>query len=490
MVRDRPLSIHKAHTLYVAILILFATELVSSIDAKLRLVDPLGSDASDSWFRRSATRRSDAGDSCTRSNVIGGPQSVGIPDLEEGSASSFQRICAKDPCDLSWDCVLQKGILKPNELNKVGPWKPSVIMVNASVVESALEDGMRFTKVISDRISSFRIHTPAHSNVDKGYFNENARWYQEQGNTQIFRLFEGEYNIRNANRGKSAARIEAFSKNKNSHWSSKFYDDTVWHQFEGLFSLIQPQDAHLFQIYSPELQWTVTLSMIPNGDLVLMERGDMTDGNRILTKKTVILTREDMTSNADHPPQFLLKAMDNGRRTKIFVNHELVSDFTDTRRAVGRTVKKSGKTDIIQVEKVKWQFRWGTYVQSKQTMDSSTKNTCHDSLIFVSGARLSTMRETSSPTYNPTEQPTQTPVTEEPTEHPTMATTETMCSKGIFSEDNSICCNKKCGQCGGAGCGPAGESVGKLCCKGTLKKRGKICKDAKSTGCIIARKIM
>ena len=35
-----------------------------------------------------------------------------------------------------------------------------------------------------------------------------------------------------------------------------------------------------------------------------------------------------------------------------------------------------------------WKYRWGTYVQSKKTLETSVVNTCTDSLVFVSGVNM------------------------------------------------------------------------------------------------------
>ena len=45
--------------------------------------------------------------------------------------------------------------------------------------------------------SGTAIHTLGNATVQKKDFHKWSRWYQEDGNTQIFRLFKGEINVRN-----------------------------------------------------------------------------------------------------------------------------------------------------------------------------------------------------------------------------------------------------------------------------------------------------
>ena len=54
------------------------------------------------------------------------------------------------------------------------------------------------------------LHTLGNSAIHRADFGKWSRWYQEDGHTQVFRLFPGEQNTHNARA--NAARVEAFSK--------------------------------------------------------------------------------------------------------------------------------------------------------------------------------------------------------------------------------------------------------------------------------------
>ncbi len=69
--------------------------------------------------------------------------------------------------------------------------------------------------MIEDNIKGFdgtvwpySIHTHVKSGIPRKAFGEWSRWYQEDGNTQVFRLFEGEQSVRDLTNMK-AGRIEA-----------------------------------------------------------------------------------------------------------------------------------------------------------------------------------------------------------------------------------------------------------------------------------------
>jgi len=53
---------------------------------------------------------------------------------------------------------------------------------------------------------NIRIHTLGNTWIPRRDFEKWSRWYQEDGSTQVFRLFKGETNVRNDR--KLAARVE------------------------------------------------------------------------------------------------------------------------------------------------------------------------------------------------------------------------------------------------------------------------------------------
>jgi hypothetical protein len=103
--------------------------------------------------------------------------------------------------DPTFDEVMKSGKL-PRGKNSTNGFSGSKIDVNNKLVETTPEAKRAFTKAI-------RIHTLGSSAIARGSFDRWSRWYQEDGSTQVFRLFTGETNVRNTR--ENAARIEAFS---------------------------------------------------------------------------------------------------------------------------------------------------------------------------------------------------------------------------------------------------------------------------------------
>ncbi|MGR5144372.1 hypothetical protein ACQKPX_22210 [Photobacterium sp. DNB23_23_1] len=98
-----------------------------------------------------------------------------------------------------------------------------------------------------------------------------SRWYQEDGNTQIFRLFKDEENV--SNKRKLAARVEAFSPQ--DRWLP---EPGVWHEFSARFNVLKakgcsakPGKEHycsLFQAKGNNVDhWPVMLRVHGDGSL-------------------------------------------------------------------------------------------------------------------------------------------------------------------------------------------------------------------------------
>jgi hypothetical protein len=78
----------------------------------------------------------------------------------------------------------------------------------------------------------------------------------------MFRLFKKETNVRN-NRG-LAARIEAFSSTQ--------WNEGAWHEWSGVYIIIKPHSAAIFQAKNNVNDWSIQLNMNDNGDVILNHR--------------------------------------------------------------------------------------------------------------------------------------------------------------------------------------------------------------------------
>jgi hypothetical protein len=183
------------------------------------------------------------------------------------------------------------------------------------------------------------IHTLCNSSIHRKDFPKWTRWYQEDGHTQIFRLFQGETNVRNDR--KLAARIEAFG----GSWEAG--NTNVWHEWEGTYTIVKPHGAAIFQSKNNKNDWSVMINCSDTGVITLNHRRHQED---------VIIAR-DMAGKS-----FRLKVRDNGRDYEVFFNGKKVG--------AGYYDRPAGKNA----------FRWGMYLGANEVR--------HDAMIFVTGAKF------------------------------------------------------------------------------------------------------
>lgn len=173
-----------------------------------------------------------------------------------------------------------------------------------------------------------KIHTLANSNISRQDFDQNTRWYQEEGNTQKFRLYDGDVNTRNSR--PNSARIEAFSS------ATKFGEGEM-REWSSEVTIVKPQGASIFQSKNNVNQWSVMINMSDNGDIKL---------NRRVGEDEIIA--KDMVGKP-----FDLRVRDDGRNYEVFLNDKSVG---------------TGSFDRPQGETM---FRWGMYVGEKKQSDDA-----------------------------------------------------------------------------------------------------------------------
>ena len=227
--------------------------------------------------------------------------------------------------DLPWEEIIEDGMIPVGQNSREGI-TGSVVRVNHDL----LHVGTYANRPIEQAI---RIHTLGNSFINRNEFARWSRWYQEDGNTQIFRLFKGEYNVRNQR--PNAARIEAFSAHR---WQK----GDVWHEWTGRLTLVNPVGA-IFQIKSPgPVDWPLMISAAG---------ADRISINRRRQDRTLVETGR----------QFDLRIRDNGHDYEVYINGELKVTGSYDRKGLHST------------------FRWGMYVGG-QTRPS------HDAMLLVTGA--------------------------------------------------------------------------------------------------------
>ena len=248
-----------------------------------------------------------------------------------GSAcgSESKELYAQSGEDPSFETLLKEQTI-PDGRNSTEGVKGSIINVNNALVERGPNGSNPIPRDI-------KIHTLCNSVIARKNFDKWTRWYQEDGNTQVFRLFKGETNVRNER--DLAARVEAFSELK---WSRG-----QWHEWEGTYTIVKPHACAIFQAKNHENAWSVMINMSDDGDIKLNHRRHQED---------VIIARK-MTGKS-----FDLKVRDNGREYEVYFNGKKVG---------------SGYYDRPEDQTC---FRWGMYLGAHEVR--------HDAMIFVTGARF------------------------------------------------------------------------------------------------------
>jgi hypothetical protein len=232
----------------------------------------------------------------------------------------------KDP---AFTEVLASGRLPKAQSSNMGV-TGSVINVNNCVVEVGPYAKRPIPKDI-------RLHTLANSVIPRKDFMKWTRWYQEDGNTQVFRLFKDETNVHNDR--PLSARVEAFSELK---WKRG-----PWHEWSGTYTIIKPHGAAIFQAKNGGApNWAVQLNMNDEGDVFFSPR-----------RKPQVKIAEKMTGKPFH-----IRVRDNGQEFEVYLDGKQVG--------TGSWPRPEGETN----------FRWGMYLGEHPVR--------HDAMLFVTGVAI------------------------------------------------------------------------------------------------------
>jgi hypothetical protein len=250
---------------------------------------------------------------------------VCLASLQAGIAKPLFTQQGSDP---SFEEVLKDGKLPRGINSRIGV-TGSVIDVMNELVEVTPEAKRPFHKAI-------RIHTLGNSAIPRGEFEKWSRWYQEDGSTQVFRLFKGEVNVRNTR--ENAARIEAFS---DIDWQRG-----AWHEWSGTYTIIKPHGAAILQVKNNINDWSVQLNMNSKGDVTLNHRRAE---DKVIARGMV-------------GKPFHVRVRDNGEDYQVYLDGRKVGE--------GSFARPKGTTS----------FRWGMYLGKAEVVS--------DAMIFVSGATV------------------------------------------------------------------------------------------------------
>jgi autotransporter-associated beta strand protein len=233
--------------------------------------------------------------------------------------------------DATWQQLLDSNAIPVGTASTAGV-TGSIINVNNALVEVGPNKA-------NPIISNLRLHTLGNSSVTRGSFSKWSRWYQEDGTTQVFRLFKDEVNV--SNDRPNAARIESF--NPDIDWAA----GDGWFKWQGTYTIIKPLGAAIFQSKNSDNDWAVMINTNGNGDVTLNHRSG---------------TDQVLATNMVGQP-FDITVFDNGTDYVVYMN--------DQYEGYGSFSRPTGLSE----------FRWGMYVGDSVP--------ARDAMMFVTGAKIS-----------------------------------------------------------------------------------------------------
>ncbi|WP_448245469.1 hypothetical protein [Thalassotalea agariperforans] len=271
-------------------------------------------------------------------------------DYIKSSAIPYNQLVTKIGQEPTWQQVLATGQLNPLESFTTKGVTGKKIDINNALIEQ----GPYGNIPIASAKRKMLIHAVGNPSIPDEDFHKWSRWYQEDGNTQIFRLFKDEENV--SNKRKKAARIEAFSPSY--RWMP---EPNVWREFSARFTVLKsagcaaPHMCSIFQAKGNNVDhWSVMLRVDANGDLWFSPRhGAAYVNNR---PGTLISIGKNVLGRP-----FDMKVRDNGLNYEMYIDDKLV-----------------GTGDWPRTEEIG--FRWGIYLGKSSVVD--------DIMVLVTGVTM------------------------------------------------------------------------------------------------------
>lgn len=271
-----------------------------------------------------------------------------LPTLSANSPSEFY---TQIGTDRPFAELVADGTVVVGERFHPGPVFGSTIQVNHPLLEEQIGPHGPIAQNI-------RIHTQTNGSIQRGAFPNWTRWYQEDGSVQIFRLFEGEQNIRGGiGPDGSPGRIEAF-------FPHFVLQPGTWAVWEGTYTFVRPLSSTIFQLFHEGGQlWPFHLRMTSTGNVTFNRRREIPG---LSTNITIATNMEGRSIS--------FRVYANGFEYEVFRKIPGVdADWVQVTTGF-----------YEQAEGNRISFRWGMYRGSQ-----AGQSIPHDGLIFVSGANWS-----------------------------------------------------------------------------------------------------
>ncbi len=291
----------------------------------------------------------------TMVTMVGGRTMAATPE-DDGVAYTVTDLYTEGPgTNPSWQELIDQGKVVVGKKDGE-PVQGTKIDVNNALLESSVGE-------VKGTVRPDRVHTHVNSNVYKKTFDQWSRWYQEDGNTQVFRLFKGEQSVRSSKNIK-AGRIEAVKSFPNPKSGE-------WLEWQGTYTIIKPGGGCIFQILvdaHPKTGvgglWPVHLDQSSDGNIYMNRRRPKGD-----EEKQVLVTEDAIGKNVSFKVRF-----DGKTKYEVYAK---VHGRDDTFVLVGKGSYHQNYGDKVG-------FRWGIYQGSKP--GSRIRQDC---MLFVTGVKIS-----------------------------------------------------------------------------------------------------
>lgn len=264
--------------------------------------------------------------------------------------ASVPPLFSQEGTDSPFAALVERGTVKPGEKFSKGPFLGSRVRVNHDLLEKQVGKPGPIPKEIG-------LHTQVcGDNIRRNDFGNWTRWYQEDRNVQVFRLFKGEQNTRGGiGENGSPGRVEVFSRELTATPGS-------WHEWEGTYTIVDPVGACVFQLMHKGSLWPMHIDMTDQGEIHFLRRRPAPGMERQIT------FAENMTGKS-----IRIKVRADGEKFEVYQKDP--PDLESWKLVTCGTGPKAENNKI--------QFRWGMYCGSKKGLSVRK-----DAMLFVTGVSI------------------------------------------------------------------------------------------------------
>jgi hypothetical protein len=201
------------------------------------------------------------------------------------------------------------------------------------------------------------LHTQAcGDSIRRANFRDWTRWYQEDRGVQIFRLFQGEQNIRGGIGQKgSPGRVECYVK------PFKIASG-AWAEWEGTYTIVKPIGGCIFQLFQGDDLWTMHIDMTADGEIHFLRR-----------RPAAGLEREVSIAQNMVGKSISIKVKTDGGKYEVYKKSPVGGAPW---QLVTKGSNNKGENNQVQ-------FRWGIYCGSRKGSVIP-----RDGLMFVTGVAI------------------------------------------------------------------------------------------------------